>query len=119
MNLDLDVDVRILLIQNNLSQNNRSKEVYACHEPKVYFDVHPAVSQDRGQLPNVQSPETDDYDHGAQILNAERQKTGDLKRVDVLKFLKINHEIPSRDGAPVLTIDEWMLGVEYLKKNKS
>ena len=30
--------------------------------------------------------------------------------------LRIDNAVPATDGAPVPAIDEWMFGVEYLKK---
>ena len=61
----------------------------------------------------------EDLNHGADVLRSHDIDGNGLKMWKVFQHVKINNQIPATEGEPIKAVNEFMFGVEYLRKNGS
>ena len=110
MGLDYDADIRISLIENVVTPGP-SREICSNHHTRYYFRSHP---QDKSG-----GAVGEDLNHGADVLRSHDIDGNGLKMRKVFEHVKINNQIPATEGEPIKNVNEFMFGVEYLRKNGS
>ena len=110
MGLDYDADIRISVIEN-LFTPGPIKEICSNHHTRYYFRSSPQ-EKSGGAV-------GEDLNHGADVLRSHDADGNRLKMWKVFQHVKINNQIPATEGEPIKNVNEFMFGVEYLRKNGS